>query len=74
MTETEEKVISTIEAKRIDKGMTIRTLAKKSNLPEVALYNSLNRKRKLTAGELLAVSSVLQISFEDYGITHEKGA
>lgn len=74
MTKTEEKVISTIEAKRIDAGMTIRGLAKKSNLPENALYNSLKRKRKLTAGELLAVSSVLHISFEDYGITHEKGA
>lgn len=66
MQQMEEKVISTIESKRIDSGMTIRALAKKCNLPENSLYNSLNRKRKMTACELLAVSSVLHITFDDF--------
>lgn len=74
MQKTEEKVISTIEAKRIDAGMTIRALAQKCNLPENSLYMSLNRKRKMTACELLAVSSVLHISFDDYGVTPERTA
>ena len=57
---------SVVDKRREEYGMTIRALSQKSGVEENALYNILGKKRKMTASELLALSSVLNLTFEDY--------
>ena len=58
--------VEVVENKRQDIGMTIRALSRKSGVPEKALYGILSGKRKMTAQELLAVSSVLDLNISDF--------
>lgn len=58
--------VSVVEKRRADYGMTVRALSQKSGVREDALYNILGKKRKMTASELLSISAVLNLTFEDY--------
>lgn len=58
--------ISVVEKRRKEYGMTIRALSQKSGVQEDALYNILSNKRKMLASELLSISAVLHLNFEDY--------
>lgn len=58
--------VAVVEKRRNEYGMTIRSLSQKSGVREDALYNILGKKRKMTASELLSLSAVLHLSFEDY--------
>jgi len=51
---------------RLEMGITTRALSKRSGVPESVLYRIMNKKRKMSAEELLAVSSVLHLHFEDF--------
>ena len=61
-----KECISVIKQKLDDCGMTIRSLSKKSGVNEDSLYLILGNKRKMTASELLSLSAVLNLKFEDY--------
>lgn len=56
-----------VESARKSSGMTVRALAQKSGVKESALYQVLNDRRKMTAAELVAVSSVLGLTLNDFG-------
>lgn len=58
--------VAVIDKRREDFGMTVCALAQKSGIQEDALYNILGKKRKMTASELLSISAVLRLNFEDY--------
>lgn len=58
--------IAVVDKRRKEYGMTVRTLSRKSGVEEDALYNILNNKRKMTSSELLSLSAVLNLNFEDY--------
>ena len=58
--------VAVVERRREDYGMTVRALSQKSGVREDALYNILGRKRKMTASELLSLSAVLHLTFDDY--------
>lgn len=58
--------IAVVDKRRREYGMTIRALSWKSGVEEDALYNILNNKRKMTSSELLSLSAVLNLNFEDY--------
>lgn len=58
--------VAVVDKRREDFGMTVRALAQKSGVQEDALYNILGKKRKMTASELLSLSAVLHLTFEDY--------
>lgn len=58
--------IAVVDKRRREYGMTIRALSRKSGVKEDALYNILNNKRKMTSSELLSLSAVLNLNFEDY--------
>lgn len=58
--------VAVVDKRREDFGMTVRALAQKSGVQEDALYNILGKKRKMTASELLSLSAVLHLNFEDY--------
>lgn len=58
--------VSVIEDRREEYGMTIRALARKSGVDENVLYCILNRKRRMMASELLSISEVLHLTFEDF--------
>lgn len=58
--------ISVVDNRREEYGMTIRALAQKSGVDEDALYNIFGRSRKMTASELLSLSAVLHLTFDDY--------
>jgi transcriptional regulator with XRE-family HTH domain len=60
------KHVTTINTKRKEIGMTVRALAKKIGMDEDLLGKTLNGKRKMTAEELLTLSKVLGLSFDDY--------
>ena len=47
-------------------GLNRHTLAQRSGVQEDALYNILCKKRKMTASELLSLSAVLHLTFDDY--------
>ncbi len=55
-----------VDRRREEYGMTIRTLSQKSGIKEDALYLIFGKKRKMTASELLSLSAVLGLTFEDY--------
>lgn len=55
-----------VNRRRVERGLTIRSLARLSGVPESALYNILQNSRKMTASELLALSIVLGLGFDDY--------
>ncbi len=58
--------VSVVEKRRTEYGMTVRALSQKSGVQEDALYNILGLKRKMTASELLSLSAVLHLNFDDY--------
>lgn len=58
--------VAVVEARLHAYGMTIRALSQKSGVEENALYNILGRRRKMTASELLSLSEVLHLTFDDY--------
>lgn len=58
--------VSVVEKRRNEYGMTVRALSQKSGVQEDALYNILGKKRKMTASELLSLSAVLHLTFDDY--------
>lgn len=58
--------VSVVDKRRTEIGMTVRTLSQRSGVCENALYNILGKKRKMTASELLSLSAVLNLTFEDY--------
>lgn len=58
--------IAIIDERRTEIGMTIRALARKANLNDGLLSRTLNRKRKMTASEVIALSRVLGLSLDDY--------
>lgn len=58
--------IAVVDKRRQKYGMTIRVLSRRSGVKEDALYNILDKKRKMTASELLSLSAVLNLTFEDY--------
>ena len=58
--------VSVVEQRRCDYGMTIRALSQKSGVQEDALYNILGNNRKMTASELLSLSAVLHLTFDDF--------
>lgn len=58
--------VTVVERRRAEYGMTVRALSKKSGVREDALYNILGKKRKMTASELLSLSAVLNLTFDDY--------
>lgn len=58
--------VDVVEERRIEYGMTVRSLSKKSGINEDVLYNVLGKKRKMTASELLSVSTVLHLTFDDF--------
>ena len=60
--------VSVVENRRKEIGMTVRALSQKSGVQEDALYNILLKKRKMTASELLSLSAVLNLTFDDYRI------
>lgn len=61
-----QKCTQVVDTKRREIGMTTRALSKKSGVPENALYGILSNKRKMTATELLALSSALNLKIEDF--------
>ena len=63
---TMKDCVDVVESRREKYGMTTRALSQKSGIPEDALYNIFSRKRKMTASELLSLSAVLQLTFDDY--------
>lgn len=58
--------VSVVDKRRNEYGMTVRALSQKSGVQEDALYNILGKKRKMTASELLSLSAVLHLTFDDY--------
>ena len=58
--------VSVVEKRRTEYGMTVRALSQKSGVREDALYNILGKKRKMTASDLLSLSAVLHLTFDDY--------
>lgn len=58
--------ISVIEEKRKEIGMPIRTLARRAAMDDDILGKTLHRKRRMKATELLMLSAVLGLTFEDY--------
>ena len=58
--------VAVVDKRREEYGMTIRALSNKSGIQEDALYSILLGKRKMTASELLSISAVLHLTFEDY--------
>lgn len=61
--------VDVVEKRRADFGMTIRALSQKSGIQENALYNVLGKKRKMTASELLSLSHVLHLTFDDFRLS-----
>lgn len=59
-------IAAQVESARVSSGMTIRALANKSGVDEAALYRVLNAQRKMTAAELVALSSVLGLTMSDF--------
>ena len=55
-----------IENRRKEMGMTIRALARKVNMDDDTLGKTLHGKRKMSATELIMLSSVLGLSFDDF--------
>ena len=55
-----------VDKRREEYGMTVRALSQKSGVKENALYLILSKKRKMSASELLSLSAVLGLTFEDY--------
>lgn len=64
--------ISVIERRRNQIGMTIRSLARRVNMNDDILGKTLHGKRKMTASELIMLSSALGLTLEDYPITTDK--
>lgn len=58
--------VTVVDDRRKEFGMTVRALSQKSGVPEDALYNIFGRDRKMTASELLSVSAVLHLGFDDF--------
>lgn len=58
--------VPVVNDRRNEMGMTIRALAKKTGIPENALYATLCGNRKMTATELLSLSMVLGLNFDDF--------
>lgn len=55
-----------VNNKRSEIGMTVRALSQKTGIPENALYGIFGGSRNMKASELLSLSSVLGLSFDDY--------
>lgn len=55
-----------VDKRREEYGMTVRSLSQKSGIKEDALYLIFGKKRKMTASELLSLSAVLGLTFEDF--------
>ena len=55
-----------INDRRNQIGMTIRSLARKAKMDDDLLGKTLNGKRKMTASELIMLSSVLGLTLEDF--------
>lgn len=64
--------ISIIDQKRNQIGMTIRALARRANMDDDLLGKTLHGKRKMTASELIALSSILGLTLSDYLDDREK--
>ena len=58
--------ISVIEQRRKEIGMTICALAQKAKMDNELLGRTLRGKRKMTALELIMLSHVLGLTFDDY--------
>ena len=58
----------TIERFRLQRGMSIRSLADSVSMQEEALFLSLLGKRKLTATELIKIMQTLKMSFKDFNL------
>ena len=58
--------IRVIEGRRNQIGMTIRSLARQVNMDDDILGKTLHGKRKMTASELIMLSSVLGLTLADY--------
>ena len=64
--------IQVIENRRNKIGMTIRALARKAEMDDDILGKTLHRKRKMTASEFIAVSTILGLSLEDFPTEFER--
>lgn len=60
---------SVVNKRREQVGMTVRALARKTGIKEDALYGIICGKRKMTATELLSLSSVLNLTLDDYTVS-----
>lgn len=66
--------IQVIEDKRNQNGMTIRALARKIGMDDDLLGKTLHHKRKMTASELIMISSVLGLTMDDYPVVNQTTA
>lgn len=55
-----------VNQKREEIGLTVRALSRRTGISENALYGIFAGNRKMRANELLSLSSVLNLSFDDY--------
>lgn len=69
-----QKYIEVIEGKRTQIGMTIKALANHIGMDDDLLGKTLHGKRKMTATELIMLSSVLGLTLEDYKGTDKQSA
>ena len=62
-------IITVIDGKRTEIGMTIRALARKVEMDDDLLGKTLHRKRKMTASEFIMISKVLGLTLDDFSET-----
>ena len=67
-----QNYISVIDQRRVQIGMTIRSLALRANMDDDLLGKTLHGKRKMTATELIMLSNVLGLTLADYSVEPEK--
>lgn len=58
--------ISVIDEKRLQIGMSIRTLATRASMDDDILGKTLHRKRIMKASELLILSKTLGLTLDDF--------
>lgn len=69
-----QNYILVIDQRRIQIGMTIRSLARRADMDDDLLGKTLHGKRKMTATELIILSNVLGLTLSDYSEESEKTA
>lgn len=58
--------VETIRARQSERGITTAELARRTNIDYEALRNSLKKERNITADELIALCTVLEMAIGDF--------